>query len=250
MQPLCDASEDDFALLESLFTENALNVAPRSVADFALASFWRDRYSAEAVSKPSIEWYAVTLHAVLEAAGLLITKAAVVVQLGCGNSSWGSKLSANGFTVLDSDVDAELLSRLRKQRREVTNRTCNARLTPRQSFAALDATSLAVRKGCADIVLEKGVFDALSHGEGGAARVRTAVANALNCLQPGGSLLCVTTQAGRLLALLGPLENSGQPDRSGQRSQLVAFQDIAGYTCGRPRMFISGRFLVTFVNQF
>ena len=108
----------------------------------------------------------------------------VLLHVGCGSSAWGSRLAAQSHVaVLESDVDVALLARLR------AGAACS-----RLCFAALDATSLALRPGCADFVLDKGTVDALASAPD-PGRVIAAVASAaLRALRPGGALLVVSAR--------------------------------------------------------
>jgi SAM-dependent methyltransferase len=111
----------------------------------------------------------------------------VVLQVGCGTSSWGARLAARGLAVLDSDVDAALLAR--------KGRTRNAR--SRLCLAALDACALGLRPSCVDFVLDKGTLDALASAADGPARPAAVVRQALAALRPGGALLAVSALLGK-----------------------------------------------------
>ena len=113
----------------------------------------------------------------------------VLLQLGCGSSAWGSRLAAAcALAVLDSDVDAALLARLRAG----STRSL-------LSHAALDATALALRPRCADFVLDKGTVDALASAADPGRVLAAVTSAALRALRPGGALLVVSARPGERL---------------------------------------------------
>jgi hypothetical protein len=114
----------------------------------------------------------------------------VIIQVGSGNSAWGARLAALGLAVLDSDVDAALLARLRQ-----AGSSC-------LDFAALDATRLALRPCCVDVVLDKGTVDALASAPDGPRRIAAVARAALGVLRPGGVLLVVSARPLERLAAM------------------------------------------------
>lgn len=242
------APDDDASPLAGLFAPQPASAyarVPSSASDYALRSFWRRRYAAEALDdgsggprdapRPPCEWYDVPVECALalvpELAGL--PPHAVVLHLGCGTSAWGPRLARlTGAFVLDSDVDADLMARLRRghingERGGSGGEFGDVVAAPPSAggclgWAALDAAALAVRPGCADVVLDKGVLDALSAGQGGAARVRAAVASACAA---GGCLVAVSANAGALLRLLteGGEWGGGAAGALRPRARVVAF---------------------------
>lgn len=116
----------------------------------------------------------------------------VVLHVGSGTSAWGARLAALGLAVLDSDVDAALLARLRQAG---NGSSC-------LDFAALDATRLALRPRSVDFVLDKGTVDALASAPDGPRRIAAVAAAALHVLRPGGALLVVSARPGERLAAM------------------------------------------------
>ena len=113
----------------------------------------------------------------------------VMLHVGCGSSAWGSLLAAQRHVaMLESDVDVTLLARLRA-----------AAARSRLGFAALDATSLALRPACADFVLDKGTVDALASAPDHGRAIAAVASAALRALRPGGALLVVSARPGERL---------------------------------------------------
>jgi hypothetical protein len=172
-------------------TALALSRLPRSRTDLACAAFWRQRYASDAATL--YDWYHVSLSEAIEVADLskLLLPHTLCLHLGCGTSSWGAQLTEDyGVHVLDSDIDKVLLARLERE-------------GGKPSFTALDATALAVRSQLFDVVLEKGVLDALNCG--GSALVFAAASEALRV---GSVLISVTANASLLLPTLETLPNA------------------------------------------
>lgn len=188
---------------------------PTSKSSYADSEWWRRRYAASE-EEASYDWcsthpqsrsslsdgflalwprYSVSyssFRAAARQAGCTLSAGDVVLQLGCGTSSFGGELARDGVLCLESDVDAALLARLAGR--------LGSETTQHLSFAALDALRLGVRTACCDYVLEKGTLDALSAA--GPLTVQRAVGEALRVLRAGGTLLSISAQPQLLLACL------------------------------------------------
>ena len=110
-----------------------------------------------------------------------------ILDLGCGTSRLPAQLCSRQFArlIVGCDISSKAVA---QQKALTTQRSPGNRLI----FHTGDASRLPYRDKCFDIILEKGLFDALGSTRRGAAQVPPMLVEAWRVLAPGGALISLS----------------------------------------------------------
>jgi len=122
-----------------------------------------------------------------------------VLTVGCGNSMLPLDLcDDHGYQVsMNIDFNARVV-------REMAQRD-NSTSRPGVSFSTMDIVNLGLRDNCVDIILDKGLIDAMfsDDSEDSRSRCLKVFEEELRVLRPSGTILIVTLCQSHILNLLG-----------------------------------------------
>jgi len=141
-----------------------------------------DRIFGELGRGEVLEWYNIDwqdVEPVLESLFRQL-KPRRILDLGCGTSRLPAQLCSRQFArlIVGCDISSKAVA---QQKALTTQRSPGTRLI----FHTGDASRLPYRDKCFDIILEKGLFDALSSTRRGAAQVPPMLVEAWRVLSPG-----------------------------------------------------------------
>lgn len=133
----------------------AVDRIPRGPGDYAARSYWQRRYSQE--RGRLYDWYNVSYDEFWECHLARLGRGwgpvRLVLEVGCGNSTWSARTATDGFFIISTDIDAGVLE------------ACGTLMeSDGVERVAADARRLPFREGVMDLVFEKGTLDALSCG--------------------------------------------------------------------------------------
>eukprot|EP00928_Gymnodinium_smaydae_P032719 TRINITY_DN23626_c0_g1_i2.p1 TRINITY_DN23626_c0_g1~~TRINITY_DN23626_c0_g1_i2.p1 ORF type:complete len:245 (+),score=62.74 TRINITY_DN23626_c0_g1_i2:85-819(+) len=151
---------------------------------------WGDAYwLQELARRPAFEWYGVPwarVRRLLPSSSATSVTGSVVAPLrvlhaGCGTSSWPEDMAIDNLDVVHLDHSAALVEELRRRH-------------PGLRFEVADARALPFAAGSFDVVVEKGLLDALLFS--GLSAATAAVEELNRVLRPGGTLISLTSLGG------------------------------------------------------
>lgn len=171
------------------WTDDALD--RHGVVTYATPKYWEDAFSHNKYGE-SHDWYGAWDRQGLNGSlgdivRPLLSREFEILVLGCGNSNMSALMYAEGYeSITNVDVAESVISAMRVRHAHM----------PRMTWLAMDATALAFESRSFDIVIEKGLFDALYAGA--AHRVATVRDEMRRVLRPGGRIISVMISGGRI----------------------------------------------------
>ena len=169
---------------------------PPEIEDFKRVEFWNGFFKARPTA---FEWYlgaAETVSAVEACCG---SKPALILHAGCGNSDISALLADRGHVTINFDYSRRALVESARPKRKA-----NA------AFVCADILNTPFRPECFDVVVDKGLHDAMMTcaDEDSMRRSRCVFGSFSRALIPRGKLLLITLAQEHILALVEPLETS------------------------------------------
>lgn len=149
------------------------------------AAYWETRYAADSAPFEWLLCYSDARDALKTA--LSDCSGGRALELGCGTSSLGADLLADGTVaeITCSDVSRSAIAAMQQQQQTSSKKP---------KFAVLDclAAALPFADGSLDAVLDKCTLDSLLCGPDSQARAKAYVAQAHRVLRPGGILVVIS----------------------------------------------------------
>jgi len=149
--------------------------------DYGSASYWDERYAS---MDDEYDWYQdySTLKDFLMP--YMIDKSAEVLIPGCGSSTLGASLYNHGYkNITNIDVSQVVIN-------QMSDRYCDKE---EMEFNVMDAREMSLMPdGCFDVVIDKGLFDALLCSENRGANIKQLLSELFRVLKPGGVYLLIS----------------------------------------------------------
>lgn len=137
-----------------------------------------------------------------EAVRPLVQHSDRILMLGCGNSNMSALMYKEGYQrVVNLDISQPVIDQMRRRYGHMDQMT----------WVAMDASAMTLPDASFDVVIDKGMFDALFTGTG--AKVRPVFAEVRRVLRPGGRIISMSFKGGR--AESGADGFLHEPDASG-----------------------------------
>jgi len=153
---------------------------------YATQAYWDEAYSGKRYGE-SFDWYGAWQEPGMTGQSLgdilrpFLAKDAEILVLGCGNSNMSALMYSEGFHHISNvDVADAVIEQMKTRYGHLRE----------MSWQTMDATALTFANKSFDVVIEKGLFDALFAGTG--TRVHGVLSEVRRVLRPTGRLLSVT----------------------------------------------------------
>ncbi|KAJ2498487.1 hypothetical protein GGH96_004271 [Coemansia sp. RSA 1972] len=165
-----------------------LAVLPEKNADYGTLEYWQQRYTQE--PDAVFDWFK-TYADLKPLLGQHMRKDALIVMLGCGNSTLSGDMYDDGYeSIVNVDYSDVVIAQMRQR--------CQHQ--PRMMWEVMDVRALALASGTVDVALDKGTLDALMCEQGDVwdpspemcANVARAVDEVDRVLAPAGKFIWIT----------------------------------------------------------
>lgn len=110
-----------------------------------------------------------------------------ILMLGCGNSNMSALMYREGYeNIVNLDISEPVIDQMRRRYSHMN----------RMTWVAMDASAMTMDDRFFDVVIDKGMFDALFSGTG--TKVKPVFAEVRRVLRPGGRLISMSFKGGRI----------------------------------------------------
>lgn len=177
---------------DSEWTDESLS-KEHGYVTYATKQYWDDAYTGGKYGE-SFDWFgAWGVRAadggpgLAEAVRPLVQKGDHILMLGCGNSNMSALMYKEGYQdIVNLDISEAVIEQMRRRYAHLD----------RMTWVAMDAAAMTTADHSFDLVVDKGMFDALFTGTG--AKVKPVLAEVRRVLRPGGRLVSMSFKGGRI----------------------------------------------------